>query len=157
MLQTRVPPPVYALLTGITMWLLDAYAPIVRLWSAPWNRAGWLLVAVGIGIDLWAVATFFRAGTTVNPLHPERTSRLITTGVYALTRNPMYLGLLLTLGGWACLLGSASPFALLVLFVWTITTMQILPEEKAMAERFGDAFTAYSNRVGRWIGWRGGR
>ena len=154
MSRTRVPPPVYALLAGIAMWLLDRHLPIAHLWDPPWTQIGSLLVITGIAIDGWAIAAFFRVRTTLNPMHPERATQLITTGLYRYTRNPMYLGLLLVLTGWACLLGSAGPFLALPIFVWTLSALQIVPEEAAMAERFGTAYASYAQRVPRWIGWR---
>ena len=154
MLTTRVPPPVYALLVGIAMWLLDRHLPIVRLWYPPRTQIGWLLVIAGIAIDGWAIAAFFRFRTTLDPMHPERATQLITTGLYRFTRNPMYLGLFLVLTGWACGLGSAGAFLPLPLFVWIISALQIAPEEVAMAERFGDAYASYAQRVPRWIGLR---
>jgi protein-S-isoprenylcysteine O-methyltransferase Ste14 len=154
MLRTRVPPPVYALLAGIAMWLLDRHWPIVQLWDPPRVQIGCLLVIAGIAIDAWAIAAFFRFRTTIDPMHPERATQLITTGLYRFTRNPMYLGLLLVLTGWACLLGSAGPLLVLPLFVWIISALQIVPEEAAMAERFGAAYASYAQRVPRWIGLR---
>lgn len=154
MLSTRVPPPLYAALAGLAMWLIDARMPIVRVASPAWMRAGWLFVGLGVALDLWSVSLFLRARTTINPLRPQRSRELVTTGPYRYTRNPMYLGLLLVLIGWACVLGSAGPLFVLPLFVWIVTAMQIVPEEAAMAERFGAAYTAYAARVPRWIGSR---
>ena len=95
-----------------------------------------------------------RERATVNPLHPERATQLITSGLYRFTRNPMYLGLFLVLSGWGCLLGSAGPFLALPVFVWLISALQIVPEEAAMAKRFGAAYASYAQRVPRWISLR---
>jgi protein-S-isoprenylcysteine O-methyltransferase Ste14 len=94
---------------------------------------------------------FRRAGTTPDPVHVDRASTLVTTGVYAWTRNPMYVGLTLLLCAWACVLAAPWTAAGPPLFAAYITRFQILPEERALSERFGEAYAAYLRRVRRWI------
>lgn len=94
---------------------------------------------------------FLRAGTTVNPLAPERTSSLIVHGVYRYSRNPMYLGMVLVLLGWAVWLANAMAFAVLPAYVTFIDRFQIAPEEAVMARRFGGPFRDYRARTRRWI------
>ncbi|MGB5599733.1 MAG: isoprenylcysteine carboxylmethyltransferase family protein, partial [Thiothrix litoralis] len=102
-------------------------------------------------MDFWSLGLFFRAHTTFNPIHPERTQALVTQGPYRYTRNPMYVGMLIILLGWSIWLGSISPFLLLPLFVWVLTKQQIIPEEKILEQTFGDAYLAYKRRVSRWL------
>ena len=109
------------------------------------------LALVGVGLDLTGVAAFVRARTTVNPLRPARASTLVIAGAYRFTRNPMYLGMALLLAGWAVLLGSWVSVMAPVVFVAFITRFQIVPEERAMAERFGLDYRAYCQRVRRWL------
>jgi len=101
-----------------------------------------------------AIRQFGRAGTTVNPHQPEETSALVTGGVYAWTRNPMYLGLTIVLIGWATRLGTLTPFAGPVIFVPLIERVQILPEEHVLRARFGKEYQDYCARVYRWLGRR---
>lgn len=68
-----------------------------------------------------------------------------------MTRNPMYLGVLLVLLSWAIWLGSVLNVVVLFLFVWYITTFQIIPEEKALEKTFPETFNTYKSRVRRWI------
>ena len=82
---------------------------------------------------------------------PQKASALVTSGVYRITRNPMYLGMLLVLAGWGVWLGNAAAFVGLPLFVAVLNLLQIAPEERVLRERFGDAFTRYAARVRRWI------
>lgn len=152
MIRTRIPPPVYALCTGGLIWLLDWYAPVLRWVGAPWNEFGWGLIAIGLGVDLWAVVSFLRTRTTVNPLHPDRASDLVVSGLYRFSRNPMYLGLVLSLSGWAWLLGSPICLVVVWLFARVLVIVQIAPEEAALREKFGDTYLDYSKRVNRWIG-----
>jgi len=99
-----------------------------------------------------AIRRFSRAHTTVNPLDPTKASRLVTGGVFQISRNPMYLGMLLLLVGWAIGLGSASPWLILPIFVGVITFFQIIPEEQALQSLFGTEYLPYRQRVARWIG-----
>ena len=97
------------------------------------------------------VAQFRRHGTTIDPTAPERASALVTTGVFGVTRNPMYLGMtavLLGLGVWT---GNAAALVPALLFVPFITAVQIRAEEAAMRRLFGPAFDAYAARTPRWL------
>src|ERR1019366_2886926 len=147
-MQPRIPPPILMLLGAGLMWALDHWM------SAPWNRLGGLVAAVGIAIAVAAFVRFRKVGTTVNPVDPSKASRLVTDGVFRVSRNPMYLGLLLLLIGWAVWLGSVSPFVVPPLFVFAITVVQIIPEEQALSRNFGEQYVSYQRSVARWIGRR---
>jgi protein-S-isoprenylcysteine O-methyltransferase Ste14 len=112
---------------------------------------GAALALAGGVISLSGVIAFRRAKTTVNPLKPQNASSLVTTGVYGFTRNPMYVGLLFVLLGWAAFL--FSPWALVgpLAFVLYIGRFQIAPEERALVALFGPAFITYAARVRRWL------
>ena len=133
------------------MWLLAQHFPLLTLIPKPWNYSGILIAILTLLADLTSLWAFFKAHTTVNPLHPDKTRQLVTTGLYRYTRNPMYLGLLFILLGWAIYLGVLSPFLLLPAFVWLITYMQILPEEAILRSKFGQAYTDYQQQVARWL------
>jgi protein-S-isoprenylcysteine O-methyltransferase Ste14 len=152
MLKTRIPPPIILLLAAACMWMLDRWLPLQLCIAPPWNRIGGLPIAAGFAIDVASVVFFRRAGTTVNPMDPGKASRLVTGGPFRISRNPMYLGLLLMLIGWALWLGSASPWFIPPLFVVAVTVLQIVPEEHALAKIFGEQYTVYQNKVARWLG-----
>ena len=139
------------LLTAILMWLLDRWLPIAELIPSPWNKLGFFPVIVALFADGMSLMQFFGSKTTVNPVHPDKATRLVTTGMYKITRNPMYVGLLLFLTGWAVLLGSLSPFFMLPVFMLVITTQQIIPEEKILQEKFDQQYSDYKDSVKRWI------
>lgn len=150
-LQLKIPPPVYLLIFAALMWLVQAWFPLWQLIPTPWNKTGLALIVAAVLMDFWSLGLFFRAHTTFNPLHPERTRALVTDGPYRYTRNPMYVGLLVILSGWAIYLGGISSFLFLPLFVLVLTVQQILPEEKMLEQKFGDAYLEYKMRVPRWI------
>ena len=109
------------------------------------------LAAAGGIVALAGVRAFGRARTSVNPLAPQNASALVTAGVYQFTRNPMYLGMGLVLVGWAVWLGNAAALLGLPLFVVLLDTLQIKPEERALRQRFGEAYARYAARVRRWL------
>lgn len=150
-LELKIPPPAVAAVFAIAMWGISRVAPLIQI-SAPLRTAVAIAIAlVGMGFALTAILSFRRASTTVNPTKPQATSSLVISGVYRVTRNPMYLGLLFVLVAWAVSL--SSPWALLgpVAFVLYIRRFQIVPEERALAALFGSEYSAYRSRVRRWL------
>jgi|OpeIllAssembly_1097287.scaffolds.fasta_scaffold120454_3 protein-S-isoprenylcysteine O-methyltransferase Ste14 len=105
----------------------------------------------GLAIAYRGVSVFRRIRTTVDPMHPERSARLVTAGVYRWTRNPMYLGFVLFLLGLAVAFQSLIGFALTAFTAVFLQRFQIEPEEQALSRRFGAAFDAYCGRVRRWV------
>ena len=112
----------------------------------------WLwIVLAGALTSLLGVVSFRRAGTTVNPMTPESSSSLVVSGIYKLTRNPMYLGFLLALLGWTIFLSNVPALLCLPAFILYMNRFQIAPEERALAALFGQVFTAYKENTRRWL------
>lgn len=109
------------------------------------------LAVAGVGVVVAGGVSFRRAKTTVNPLKPETASSLVVSGLYRVSRNPMYLGVLIVLIGWAVLLANALAFITAATFVLYLNRFQIAPEERALTTRFGPEFSAYCAKVRRWI------
>jgi len=150
-LESKIPPPVIVVLAGALMWLvaratarLDFDLPAHVWLAAVLGVAGFVTGAV-------AVATFRRAKTTVNPIQLHSSSSLVTWGVYRLSRNPMYVGGLAMLSGWALFLLNGPAFVLLVVYVLYINRFQITPEERALTRLFGNEYVGYQARVRRWL------
>ncbi len=150
-LELKIPPPVYALSLGIVMWLLNQYFPLVRFIESPWNKIGMAIIAIAIVLDSSSLFLFLKKRTTINPMKPTNTEGLVTAGLYKITRNPMYVGLLVILFGYAIWLGSLTPFLILPVFYWLITSMQIKPEERILEKKFGEEYLDYKNKVKRWL------
>lgn len=150
-LELKIPPPIYALSIGLMMWLLNSNFPVVQLIESPWNKIGLVIIIVAGTFDLWSLFLFFKKHTTPNPMKPENTTGLVVNGLYKISRNPMYVGLLTILMGYAIWLGSLTPFLVLPLFYWLITEMQIKPEERALDSKFGQEYLDYKNTVRRWL------
>jgi protein-S-isoprenylcysteine O-methyltransferase Ste14 len=140
------------LLAAALMWALHRESPLGHWIAAPWYRLGGIAAGIAVAIAVAALLRFRQSRTTVNPMDPGKASHLVTDGVFRLSRNPMYLALLLLLIGWAIWLGTISPWLVLPLFVIVITVGQIIPEERALMQLFGEKYLAYRGSVGRWIG-----
>jgi len=152
--KPRVPPPILMLLAAAVMWALCRWLPLSHWSGGAWNRAGAVPAAIGSIIAVAAFVRFRQVRTTVNPMDPSKATQLVTDGVFHISRNPMYLGLVLLLIGWAVWLDSASPWFIPPLFMIVITRVQIIPEEQALERLFGAQYVAYRRSVARWIGRR---
>lgn len=150
-LELRVPPPIVAALTATAMWAISQLGPTLSIASSWRLAAVAALVALGITCDLLGLLAFRRSRTTINPMKPGKASALVTAGIYKLTRNPMYLGLVLLLCAWAFYLAAIWPFLGPVLFIAYINRFQIGPEERIMGAKFRGDYADYVSRVRRWI------
>lgn len=120
--------------------------PVLVPW--PWNLGGTLVLAVGLVLGGWAVQRFLRVGTDVHP-HGKATV-LVTDGPFGLSRNPMYLSIVVTLVGVAILMGTVTPWVgPVIMAVWL--DMFIRREERHIHDTFGSEYDAYRSRVRRWI------
>jgi protein-S-isoprenylcysteine O-methyltransferase Ste14 len=150
-LELKVPPVLVTVVFAAMMWLIARLTPAMGLPNP--LRLGCLLLfmTAAVIIGLYAVASFKNARTTVNPLTPDACTSLVNTGIFRVSRNPMYLALLLALAGWAMFLGNLYSLFMTVLFVFYMNRFQIQPEERALEAAFGDAFTDYRRQVRRWL------
>ncbi len=149
-LELRIPPPVLALLTAFVMW-------IGARDNAPFARPTWLtpLVAgigvIAAGIMILAVIALRRAKTTISPIRPEGASALVETGIYSVTRNPIYLADALALLAYAFHLWQPQSFVAVPVFMAWIHRFQILPEERVLQAAFGVAYERYAAATRRWL------
>ncbi len=150
-LDHKLPPPLVGAVIALAMWLAAPLGPALPLDDGLRHAIAGALVATGVAFDLSGLLAFRSARTIFNPLAPERASALVTRGVYRITRNPMYVGMLFLLLAGAVWLSSGVAFAGPVAFVLFITRFQIQPEERALARLFGEPYAAYCARVRRWF------
>lgn len=147
----KIPPVVTVLLLGSAMWIIARVFPVWRLHLPVREIFAAVLTLTGLIVATVGVASFRRVKTTVNPLHPSAASTLVIAGIYRFTRNPMYLGLLLILLGWAAHLGSLLALIFPAVYIPLMNWLQIVPEEKALAAKFGSQFAEYQSQVRRWL------
>ena len=150
-LELRIPPRLVAVAVGVGMWAASSIGPRFD-WPPAHHWATALIGAAGgAAITFTGAATLRAARTTLLPMRPQRTTVLVTTGIFRWSRNPMYLGLAVALLGWAAFLSAAWPLLGPVLFVLYVNRFQIGPEERALAELFGAQYANYTRRVRRWL------
>lgn len=150
-LELKIPPPAVALAIALLMWvtsILFGYIPIPLNYRLGASLA---LLVIGQGISISGIVAFRRVKTTLNPLKPGNSTALVTGGIYRFTRNPMYLGLLLTLMGWLAFIASPPALVFLFFYVVYINRFQIDPEERTLSSLFGEDYAAYKTRVRRWV------
>lgn len=150
-LETKLPPVVVFIISALLMWFVSKYSPTIDLpESARW-LISIVLLLFGAVLGLLGVYSFLKQKTTVNPLEPEKANSLVDTGVFTISRNPMYLALVLVLIAISVYLKSIGSLTVVVLFMIYMNLFQIIPEERAMIKLFGEEYTEYMNRVRRWI------
>lgn len=154
-LELKIPPLLLLVIFAVLMFWLGHN---INLWQLiPLELLGWRLflagiwLAAGVTVAVLGVLNFRSAQTTVNPLLPGNASQLVQNGIFRYSRNPMYLGMLLLLIGWALWLSDLSAFVPLPFFVWYLNQFQIKPEERALTTLFGAEFLQYQQKVRRWL------
>lgn len=151
-LELKIPPLLLTIVMMAMMWIAASVVPSLTLSFPGQGVIGWMIVLGGmicVGLGVWV---FRRVKTTVNPIRPEQASVFVTTGIYAISRNPMYLGFLLILIGWGVYLGNAVVLLIFPLaFVLYMNRFQIGPEERALEAIFTDEYVRYRRNVRRWL------
>lgn len=149
--ELKIPPVVQILLTGLIMWFFAPFLPVE--FPDKWIHYAliFLFFVFGGVFSLAGVISFKKHKTTVNPLRPESSTSLVKTGIYSITRNPMYLGFLFKLIAWALFLSSYGALLCTLIYLLYINYFQIKPEEKILLELFGEEYREYSKNVRRWI------
>ena len=150
-LELKVPPLVVLGVMALAMWATVRATPQLIVLYAGRSFIACVLAATGIAVMLAGVLAFRRANTTVNPHLPANSSCVVTTGIYRLTRNPMYVGMLLVLAAWAAYLSNAAAPVFVLAFALYITRYQIVPEERVLGSKFGAPYEAYRDSVRRWF------
>jgi protein-S-isoprenylcysteine O-methyltransferase Ste14 len=150
-LELRIPPAALVAAAALIMWLTSWALPSLRLVVPGHALAAGAIAVLGVLIVALGLVEFRRVRTTVNPLRPAAASSLVTNGIYARTRNPMYLGFAVILLAWAVYLSHPVALVVLPVFIAYMTRFQIIPEERALEGVFGAGFDLYRQRVRRWL------
>ena len=150
-LENKIPPPIIAILFATAMWLSASLSPSFFLATLLHILLVGVPMLTGLFFCAAGILSFKKASTTVNPLKPETASSLVTTGIFQITRNPMYLGVSFILLAWALYLSSALPFLGVLGFIFYINRFQIVPEERALIKIFEPEFVLYQSQVRRWL------
>ena len=148
----KFPPPLLFVATFLAGWLLHRQWPVPILpprANTVREVAGALLVAIGIALILWALATFRHHRTAVFPNRPA--SRIVRDGPYRFTRNPMYVSLTLIYFGLSLLVNSVLPLLFLPIALVLLVRLVIAREEHYLRSAFEEEYAAYTRDVRRWL------
>jgi protein-S-isoprenylcysteine O-methyltransferase Ste14 len=137
--------------------LLALIGMVAAAWVDPMGRVlpmaaahlGAIVIVAGIGGVLWVSQVFEDAGTTTKPFHVS--SVLVMDGPFRVSRNPMYLGMVVILVGVGLALRSLLPFVVVPMFALAIQWRFIVAEERALERDFGEAYRDYRETVRRWL------
>ncbi len=153
-LATRIPPLLLTVIFAAIMWLVALFTydlPQLVSFSLFAIPAALFVSATGVYFCVAGVMSFQKANTTVNPTTPEKTSSLVTNGIYQMSRNPMYVGFLFWLIAWGIYLESIFALLFSFLFIFYMNHFQIRIEEQFLKETFGEEFNHYRSKVRRWL------
>ena len=145
----RLLPPLLLVLTWIAMILLSLVVPIAKPFPDTVRLIGGAFAALGLVLSVIGSRTFKNLGTNIMTF--DKPDKLVTTGPFAYSRNPMYLGFAICALGGAVALGSAAALLVAVLFSITLDRWYVQFEEAMMRNTFGADFEAYCSRVRRWL------
>ena len=151
-LELKIIPPFQVLILGFLAWSVHHRLPWFHHHTGHEYLVSRILLLVALAMVVVAVYQFWRHKTTVNPVKLGETRALITDGIFSWSRNPIYLADVLILLAWVIWLGNWLALILIPTFVLLITRLQILPEERMLAEKFPLEFRQYTARTGRWLG-----
>ncbi|EAS41432.1 isoprenylcysteine carboxylmethyltransferase family protein [Photobacterium profundum] len=149
-MSLKLPPPLLLLLSLGGMYLLTMYWP---LWVFVFPGQSFVVLIscfLGAILGLAGIVSFAKARTSIDPRKPQKASRLITSGIYRYSRNPMYLGLVLFQLAAVFYFGAISCFLMLGIFFFFMNNFQIEPEEEVLTAIFGDDYKKYCSEVRRW-------
>lgn len=142
-------PPLWLLGFCLAAWFMARWVPLFDLSGPVLRWAGAVLALAGIGVIFWSGLWFLRKKTTIEP-HEEPTT-LITQGPFRLSRNPIYLAMVVILLGVVLWQGGLSGLVLPPIFMVLLSRRFILPEEQGLRDHFGAAAQDYMQATKRWL------
>jgi protein-S-isoprenylcysteine O-methyltransferase Ste14 len=150
-MKVKIPPLLLMLLIATVMYLLASMLPRVDSQGRAALYMSAVVLVLGVVIALLAVREFKRVDTTVDPIRIQNASNLVSSGVYRISRNPMYLSFAIILLSLVIYLQSPLLLFGVVFLVVYITKHQIRPEEQFLRNKFGEQYENYARKVRRWL------
>ncbi len=148
-MKKRFLPPSYFNTSVILMIALHLIFPLKSIITSPYNYFGLLLLLLGFLMNIWASEYFKKVQTAIKPF--QKSSYLVTEGLFKYSRHPMYLGMVVALLGLFLFLGSITPIIIIPMFIYSIKKKFIQVEEKTLEEKFGEQYLTYKKKVRCWI------
>ena len=150
-MELKLPPVLVVFIFAVAMYLLNRFLPFGYFDFFGRLTLAKILMGIGLGLLILCLVQFFISKTTTDPTTPSKANKLVTGGCYKLSRNPMYLAMLLLLLAFGLQLGNAFNVLLAAGFVSYMNRFQIIPEEKILLEKFGKEFRDYCTVTRRWF------
>lgn len=150
-LMLKIPPLLLVAIFAVVMFITTMFAGgAIEL--TLYRKVGIAITLIlACYFSLAGVLAFKKAQTTVNPMSPETSAKLVDTGVYRISRNPMYVGFVMCLISFSTYLGHTFLFLFIPAFMLYMNKFQISAEEQALTKLFGENYTQYLGRVRRWL------
>lgn len=142
-------PPVLLLGALVGQWAVHALLPVAVVVPGAWRTVGSVLIVMGVVVMVWADRQFKVANTAINPF--DTPSSMVISGPFRVSRNPMYVAMLLILTGGAVAWGTLTPFLFVPLLAWPLQSKFVRMEEASMTAAFGSDYEDYKRRVRRWL------
>ena len=148
-MKTKIPPPILALIMIVLIYLSSL---TIETFTFSYQTVlSVLVVVIGLGCAVPSFRLFANNNTTISPFTPSETTALVTAGMYRYSRNPMYLGLVLLTIAATIFFGTWLGIVIVVAFIFLLNFLQIIPEEEALLDIFGEEYVEYKKKVRRWI------
>ncbi|WP_218352895.1 methyltransferase family protein [Alteromonas lipotrueiana] len=149
-LELKIPPAIVFIVALIAIWLISQLDYPSIWWVL--QLAGLLVIAAGVLVIIAASLQFRRHRTTLDPRVPDKATALLTRGIFAYSRNPIYLAFVLIALGFALSLQSVAALIVPPILILYLQRFQIRPEEKHLAHKFKEQYKSYCQRTRRWLG-----
>ena len=145
----KIPPPILVIILTVSIYLSSKKIVLIHL---PYRYLiSTILLSIGFLVILNPVINFIKSKTTVNPIKFKNVNRLVTSGIFKISRNPMYLGMILIVLSSTVFYLNIYPIFTPFIFYFWINRFQIKREEKFLTEKFGEEYLLYKTRTRRWI------
>ena len=145
----KIPPPILVLI--LTSLVYFSSTKLESIYLPYRQKVSVLILIIGIVVIISPVFDFIKSKTTVNPIKFQNVNRLVTTGIYRYSRNPMYLGMILIIiSTTVYYLNFLSVFSPIIFYIW-INKFQISREEIFLEGKFGNEYLKYKSKTRRWI------
>lgn len=150
-MELKLPPALVFLFFGLGMYLVAKFLPFGFFDFFGRTILFRVLLGLAVLISIIALVQFYRSRTTIDPVKLDKTSHLVTDGVYKFSRNPMYLAMLLLLLALGVALGNAFNILVTAGFVAYMNRFQIIPEERFLLKKFERVYREYCTLTRRWF------
>ena len=145
----KIPPPLIVLVLVISIYFSSKKIDLINI---PFQlQISFFILSIGLLIFLYPVLQFIKSKTTVDPIKFKKVNKLVTSGIFKYSRNPMYLGMLMVVLSTSIFYLNIYSILTPFLFIFWINKFQIKREEAFLTEKFGKEYLSYKNKTRKWL------